>query len=144
MIEKDTVRLLRECDAGIRMGVDSINEVLDKVKGDALRDTLTRCREEHESLGDEVRSLLDEYRDEGKKPNPMARSVSWIKTNVEIAMDRSDETIASLMTDGCNMGVKSLSRYLNQYAAADERSKSIAKRLISLESDAAISLRSNL
>lgn len=144
MIEKDTVRLLRECDAGIRMGVDSINEVIDKVKGDALRDTLTRCREEHESLGDEVRSLLDEYRDEGKKPNPMARSVSWIKTNVEIAMDRSDETIASLMTDGCNMGVKSLSRYLNQYAAADERSKSIAKRLISLESDAAISLRSNL
>ncbi len=144
MIEKDTVRLLRECDAGIRMGVDSINEVLDKVKGDALRDVLTRCREEHESLGDEVRSLLDEYRDEGKKPNPMARSMSWIKTNVEIAMDRSDETIASLMTDGCNMGVKSLSRYLNQYAAADERSKSIAKRLISLESDAAISLRSNL
>lgn len=144
MIEKDTVRLLRECDAGIRMGVDSINEVIDKVKGDALRDTLTRCREEHESLGDEVRSLLDEYRDEGKKPNPMARSMSWIKTNVEIAMDRSDETIASLMTDGCNMGVKSLSRYLNQYAAADERSKSIAKRLISLESDAAISLRSNL
>ena len=144
MIENDTVRLLRECDAGIRMGVDSINEVIDKVKGDALRDTLTRCREEHESLGDEVRSLLDEYRDEGKKPNPMARSVSWIKTNVEIAMDRSDETIASLMTDGCNMGVKSLSRYLNQYAAADERSKSIAKRLISLESDAAISLRSNL
>ncbi len=144
MIEKDTVRLLRECDAGIRMGVDSINEVIDKVKGDALRDVLTRCREEHESLGDEVRSLLDEYRDEGKKPNPMARSVSWIKTNVEIAMDRSDETIASLMTDGCNMGVKSLSRYLNRYAAADERSKSIAKRLISLESDAAISLRSNL
>ena len=144
MIEKDTVRLLRECDAGIRMGVDSINEVIDKVKGDALRDTLTRCREEHESLGDEVRSLLDEYRDEGKKPNPLARSASWIKTNVEIAMDRSDETIASLMTDGCNMGVKSLSRYLNQYAAADERSKSIAKRLISLESDAAISLRSNL
>ena len=144
MIENDTVRLLRECDAGIRMGVDSINEVIDKVKGDGLRDTLTRCREQHESLGDEVRGLLDEYRDGGKKPNPIARTVSWIKTNVEMTMDRSDETIAALMTDGCNMGVKSLSRYLNQYAAADERSKSIAKRLISLESDAAVSLRSEL
>ena len=144
MIENDTVRLLRECDAGIRMGVDSINEVIDKVKGDGLRDTLTRCREQHESLGDEVRGLLDEYRDGGKKPNPIARTVSWIKTNVEMTMDRSDETIAALMTDGCNMGVKSLSRYLNQYAAADEQSKSIAKRLISIESDAAESLRSNL
>lgn len=144
MIENDTVRLLRECDAGIRMGVDSIKLVIDKVKGDGLRDTLTRCREQHESLGDEVRGLLDEYRDGGKKPNPIARSVSWIKTNVEMTMDRSDETIAALMTDGCNMGVKSLSRYLNQYAAADEQSKSIAKRLISIESDAAESLRSNL
>ena len=144
MIENDTVRLLRECNAGIRMGVDSINEVIDKVKGDALRDALTRCREEHESLGDEVRGLLDEYHDGGKKPNPVARSMSWIKTNVEIAMDHSDETIAALMTDGCNMGVKSLSRYLNQYAAADEPSKSNAKRLISLDSDAAVSLRSEL
>ena len=144
MIENDTVRLLRECDAGLRMGVDSINEVIDKVKGDSLRDTLTRCREEHESLGNEVQGLLDEYRDGGKKPNPIAKSMSWIKTNVEIAMDRSDETIASLMTDGCNMGVKSLSRYLNQYAAADERSKSVARRLIDLESDTAVSMRGEL
>ena len=144
MIENDTVRLLRECDAGIRMGVDSINEVIDKVKGASLRDTLTHCREEHESLGNEVQGLLDEYHDGGKKPNPIAKSMSWIKTNVEIAMDRSDETIASLMTDGCNMGVKSLSRYLNQYAAADERSKSVARRLIALESDTAVSMRGEL
>ena len=144
MIEKDTVRLLRECDAGIRMGVDSINEVIDKVKGDSLRETLLRCREDHESHADELRGMLDECHDEGKKPNPVAKSMSWIKTNVEMTFDRSDETIASLMTDGCNMGVKSLSRYLNQYAAADEKSKSLAKRLIDVESNAAISMRGEL
>lgn len=144
MNENDTVRLLRECDAGIKMGVDSINEVIDKVKGEALRTTLSRCREEHETLGDEVRELLDEHRDGGKNPNPVAKSMSWIKTNVEIAMDRSDETIASLMTDGCNMGVKSLSRYLNQYPAADEKSRSLAERLIALEADTAASMRAEL
>ena len=144
MKENDTVRLLRECDAGIKMGVDSINEVIDKVKGDALRETLIRCREEHETLGDEVRSLLDECRDGGKNPNPVAKSMSWIKTNVEIAMDRSDETIASLMTDGCNMGVKSLSRYLNRYSEADEKSRSLAERLIAIEADTAASMRAEL
>ena len=144
MIENDTVRLLRECDAGIRMGVESINEVIDKVKGDSLRETLLRCREEHENLGDEVREMLDECRDAGKKPNPVARSMSWIKTNVEMTFDRSDETIAALMTDGCNMGVKSLSRYLNQYTAADERSRSLARRLIEVESNAAVSMRAEL
>ena len=79
MIENDTVRLLRECDAGIRMGVDSINEVIDKVKGDSLRETLLRCREDHESLADELRGMLDECHDGGKKPNPVAKSMSWIK-----------------------------------------------------------------
>ena len=48
-------------------------------------------------------------------------------------MDSSDAAIADIITDGCNMGVKSLNRYLNQYKAADERSKDITKRLINLE-----------
>ena len=45
------------------------------------------------------------------------------------------------MTDGCNMGVKSLSRYLNQYAAADEVSKDITKRRIKLEEQLAVDMR---
>ena len=45
------------------------------------------------------------------------------------------------MTDGCNMGVKSLSKYLNQYKAADEKSKALAKRLIRLEEQLAVDIR---
>ena len=63
----------------------------------------------------------------------MAKGMSWMKTNVKLVINESDETIADLMTDGCNMGVKSLSKYLNQYKAADEKSKDITKRLIKLE-----------
>ena len=71
----------------------------------------------------------------------MAQSMSWIKTNVKLAMEDTDATVADLMTDGCNMGVKSLSRYLNQYKAADEQSKNIAKRLIELEEGLAVNMR---
>ena len=133
MIEQDTVRLLRECDAGIKMGAASIEEVLDDVESDKLEQLLTDCKDEHEKLKDEIRIYLDKYQDEGKNPNPMAKGMSWIKTNAMLAMDRSDATVADLMTDGCNMGVKSLSKYLNQYAAADESSKDITKRLINIE-----------
>ena len=59
-------------------------------------------------------------------------------------MHDSDHTVADLMTDGCNMGVKSLSRYLNQYRAADEKSKDIAKRLIHLEDQLATDMRAYL
>ena len=144
MIEQDTIKLLRECDAGVKMGVSSIDDVLDYVQADRLKNQLTSCRAEHCKLEKEIRSELDRFHDDGKDPNPMAKSMSWIKTNMKLGMDESDATIADLMTDGCNMGVKSLNKYLNQYEAADEVSKDIAKRLINLEEALAVDIRSFL
>ena len=67
-----------------------------------------------------------------------------MKTNMKLGMDYSDQTIADLMTDGCNMGVKTLHKYLNQYEAADERSKDIAKKLINLEETLTLDIRQYL
>lgn len=144
MIEQDTIRLLRECDAGIKMGVSSIEEVLPYVDSAELEKLLTKCKEEHAKLDSELQEQLDRFKDDGKEPNPMAKGMSWLKTNVMLAMKESDNTIADLMTDGCNMGVKSLSKYLNQYAAADEFSKDIAKKLIALEAKLAEDMRAFL
>ena len=141
MIENDTVKLLRECDAGVKMGTKSIDDVIDYVKSSDLKDKLTKCKQEHNKLGEEIEELLNKYHDDGKNPNPIATGMSWIKTNVKLAMHESDRTIADLMTDGCNMGVKSLNKYLNQYEAADEVSKDITKRLINLEEKLAIDIR---
>lgn len=133
MIEQDTIRLLRECDAGVKMGITSIDDVLDHVENGDLHKKLDSCRQEHDTLQREIQELLGKYKDDGKNPNPIAKGMSWIKTNMKLGMEASDATIADLMTDGCNMGVKSLNKYLNQYEAADEVSKDIAKRLIHLE-----------
>ena len=67
-----------------------------------------------------------------------------MKTNLKLSMEDTDATIACLMTDGCNMGVKSLNQYLNQYKAADEVSKDITKRLINLEEQLTHDIRSYL
>ncbi|MBQ3514576.1 MAG: hypothetical protein IJA32_12410 [Lachnospiraceae bacterium] len=141
MIEQDTIKLLRECDAGIKMGVSSIDDVLGYVHDKTFRNCLTKCKNSHIKLKEEIQTLLDQYHDEGKNPNPMAKSMSWIKTNVKLVMNESDETIADLMTDGCNMGVKSLHKYLNQYKAANEKAKDITKRLINLEEKLTIDIR---
>ena len=144
MIESDTIKLLRECDAGIKMGVSSIDEVMPHVKSENFYSALNKCKDEHKRLEDETVELLNRYEDKGKNPNPMAKGMSWIKTNMMLAMKESDATISDIMTDGCNMGVKSLSKYLNKYAAADEKSKDIAKRLIFLEENLAKDIRGYL
>ena len=133
MIEQDTIKLLRECDAGIKMGTESIDDVLEYVHDGEFKNHLSRCKDEHRALGKELEGMLDMYGDDGKEPNMMAKGMSYLKTNVKLSYDNSDHMIADLMTDGCNMGVKSLNKYLNKYKAADEKSKDITKRLIRLE-----------
>jgi hypothetical protein len=141
MVESDTIKLLRECDSGVKMGVSSIDEVMDHVKSEGLRQSLRACKQEHEGLDREIQGLLSDYEDEGKAPSPVAKAMSHVKTEWKLANHNTDATVADLMTDGCNMGVKSLSRYLNQYKAADEMSKDIAKRLIHLEEQLAVDIR---
>jgi len=133
MINSDTIKLLRECDAGIKMGVASIDDVIEYVNDENFRQVLAKSKEEHNKLKAEIQTLLEQYHDDGKDPNPIAQGMSWLKTNVKLMMKESDKTIADLMTDGCDMGVKSLRKYLNQYQAAEEKAKDITKKLINLE-----------
>ena len=141
MIEQDTIKLLRECDAGVKMGISSIEDVLDNVKSSKLEKLLTDCKNEHDKLDREIDQLLNKYDDDGKEPAAIAKGMSWMKTNVKLALEDSDATVAELMTDGCNMGVKSLNKYLNKYEGADEVSKDITKRLINLEEKLAVDIR---
>lgn len=129
----DTINLLRECNAGIKMGDNAINQVLPHAKSAELRRTLESCRNTHAALGDETHALLLQHRADTKEPHAIARAMSSVKICATMMMKESDKSIADVMTDGCDMGIKSLSRYLNKYKSADPEAKNIAKRLIASE-----------
>ena len=141
MVEQDTIKLLRECDAGVKMGISSIDDVLSYVREETFKKRLSDCKHEHEELDREIQDQLTKFHDDGKDPAPIAKGMSWMKTNMKLSMHHSDKTVADLMTDGCNMGVKSLSGYLTQYKAASEKSKDIAKKLIAIESELGENMR---
>lgn len=144
MENKDTINLLKECDAGTKMGVSAIDEVLDSVQATELSRLLLESKAHHQKLGNEIHSLLIEYGSEEKDPNIMAKGMSWFKTNMKLQMDKSDQTVAELITDGCNMGVKSLNEYLNQYQSANDKVRDICKRLIRIEDELCKELRGYL
>ena len=131
----DTVKLLKECDAGTKMAVSSIDEVLENVTDSELKNLLQESKNHHEKLENEICELLDSHGAGEKDPNPIAKGMSWMKTNMRMIMDNSDHTVADLITDGCNMGVKTLNRYLNEYENADSKSKQICGKLISIEEE---------
>ena len=143
-MEKDTVKLLEACNEGIKMGVDSIAEVIDRVEDDTLRKRLEKSKEEHQQLGSETHAYLNRCGRPTDSPNPIAQSMSFIKTEVKLAADCSDKTIAGLMTDGCNMGIKSLSEIKNRYPEADGKAVELTNRVIRMEETLAQDLRSYL
>lgn len=132
-MQDDTIKLLRECNAGIKMGVSTLDEVLEHVQDEKLKNLLAKSKETHTELGNMTHAYLNEYHDDGKEPAMMAKVMSWVKTNVKLGGDDSDSAAADLVTEGCNMGIKSLYQYLNQYPAADEKIKKLAKDVAKAE-----------
>ena len=112
MTNKDTLCLLKECDSGTKMAVSSIDEILDKAEDSKLKQLLSETKNHHEKLGNEIHALLIQQGSKDQEPTPMAKGMSWLKTNMKMGMDKSDATIADLMTDGCNMGRQQSQRYL--------------------------------
>ncbi len=143
-MNEDTINLLRECNSGIKMGIESINNVMPYVKSDELRSVLDACKDKHAVLGDETHKALINADESTKNAHPVAQVMSDMKIRATITLKKSDNTVADVMTDGCNMGIKSIYKYLNQYSGADDKSKSIANRLISAEQELRTDLRSYL
>ena len=131
----DSIKLLKECDAGIKMAISSIDEIMDYVESNDLKEILITTRKHHAEDGNKINTYLHEFNASDKDPNPMAKGMSWFKINMQMKTGGDDHNVASLMTDGCNMGIKSLNKYLNQYKAADKKIVTIAERIISSEED---------
>ncbi len=141
MNQTDTIHLLGQCQSGVQMAVSAINEVLPVVEDLQLRQELTNCKQQHEQLGQQARALLTQLHQPEQSPSPVALGISWLKTNVKLAVMPGDHSVADLVTDGLNMGVKSLTKCRNRYTGASESAKQIAHDLISSELSLTQSLR---
>ena len=129
----DTIKLLRECNAGIKMGTDAFKKVLPRVKSQDLKRKIESANDRHCELGDLTHSMLTDLGADTKPPHAIASIMSDAKITLQLMMNESDKQVASLMTDGCNMGIKSLSHYLNKYDKASAESKRLAGELIESE-----------
>lgn len=143
-MNEDTINLLRECNSGIKMVIESINNVMPYVKSEELKSVLNACKDKHAVLGDETHKALINADESTKNAHPVVQVMSDMKIRATVTLKKSDNTVADVMTDGCNMGIKSIYKYLNQFASADDNSKSIANRLISAEQELRTDLREYL
>ena len=140
-VSQDTVELLKECDAGCKMAIDSMEQISKYVSDDKLQTIIQKYNDSHIKLEEEIHRLLNNIGEEDKEPNPIAKASSWIQSEVKMMMNCDSKQAANLLTDGCNMGVKSLCEYKNQYKAADDKSVKICEKLCDIETKMAYELQ---
>ena len=140
-VSQDTVELLKECDAGCKMAIDSMEQISKYVSDDKLKTIIQKYNGEHIRLEEDIHRLLNNIGEEGKEPTPIAKASSWLQSEVKMMMNCDAKQAAHLLTDGCNMGVKQLCEYKNAYKAADEKSVKLCEKLCDLENKMAYELQ---
>lgn len=143
-MDSNTTKLLRECNAGIKMGENALNLVMEYVKNKELRDVLDEAKDAHAILGDETHRMLIRARETTKPPHKLAEKMSEMKIKVALSMNGSAASAAGLITDGCNMGAKSISHYLNKYPTVEMNARHLAHRIIAIEDELRDKLRAYL
>lgn len=140
-MHEDTIQLLEDCTAGINMALSTIDGLLPEVRDLTLRQKLRQSKQEHQALRRQTVTLLHQYGAREKLPAPMAKGMAWLKTNTRMALRGDDTTAAYLVADGCDMGIKALSRSRNRCCAASQSAIDLAQQLIRCEEDLSAGLR---
>lgn len=134
-MNQDTIALLKECSSGCKMAQKSVKHVQEYTNSEKLNSLLQAYAEKHMQLDKEIAVLLSKYDKEESEPKIMAVAGAWMNVEVKMAMHQEDRQVAKLMMDGCNMGIQSVSEYVNKYPAASQESRNLAKQLIKVEED---------
>ena len=132
-MEEHTVDLLRECDSGCAMAAESLEQIRDFVSDQGLWNEITASYEKHQDLDLRIKKTLSAMEEQGKEPGKMASAWSWMSTEMRMMAKGGDKEAASIVTDGCNMGIKTICGYKNQYSGASKAAMELADELTGME-----------
>lgn len=125
--------ILNELNKGIKMGMDSISNVSEKVQDDRFKQDLKYQYDEYNKILNEVNDELTKFDDFPKEINPMQKAMSWMGVEMNTMMDKSNSKIAELMIQGTNMGIIEGVKLLNQNPDADEEVKNVLNKFIKFQ-----------
>ncbi|WP_297195648.1 hypothetical protein [uncultured Campylobacter sp.] len=74
--------ILNELNKGIKMGMDSISNVSEKVQDDRFKQDLKYQYDEYNKILNEVNTELTRFDDFPKELNPMQKAMGWMGVEI--------------------------------------------------------------
>lgn len=134
-MSEDTLKLLQECNSGCKMALNSLDQVLEYIQDDELKNLVDEYTDRHDKLEVRCTELLSEHGLCDQEPGTMAKAFSWMNAEVKLMLNDDNHHIAAILMDGCNMGIQSISEQQHKYPSADKNVMDIAHDLVKCEED---------
>ena len=132
-MNQDTIELLSQINAGCKMAVDSMEQVQKSVDDVKLKDIIKKYNDAHIKMEDTTHRILNNAGVPDREPGIVAKTFAAMQAKTKLLMKNEVHEAADILTDGCNMGIKSLSEYRNRCKAADEKSIDLCQKLCDIE-----------
>ena len=125
--------ILNQVNQGIKMGMDSISNVSEKVQDSRLKDELLFQYDKYNEILNEVNDELTNYDDFPKDLNPMQKAMGWMGVEMNTLTDKSNSKIAELMIQGTNMGIIEGVKLLNHNPDTEQHIKDILNKFLDFQ-----------
>lgn len=136
--------ILNEINKGIKMGMDSISTVAEKVQDDTFKKELKFQYDKYNEILNKVNDELDNYDDFPKELNPMQKAMGWMSVQMNTMDDKSNSKISEMMLQGMNMGIIEGVKLLNHNPDTDKNVKSILQEFIQFQENSVEQLKKYL
>lgn len=97
--------ILNQINTGIKMGMDSISNISEKVSDENLKNDLLFQYDKYNEILNRVNSELKNYDDFPKELPPMQKTMGYIEIQMSTLNDSSNSHIAEMLIKGTNMGI---------------------------------------
>lgn len=125
--------ILNEINKGIKMGMDSISSIAEKVTDDQLKDDLQSEYNQYNAILNDVNAELGKYEEFPKELNPAQKMMGWFDIQMSTLTDNSDSKIAEMLIKGTNMGIIEGVKLLNNNPETTTEIKNILTNFIQFQ-----------
>lgn len=125
--------ILNEINKGIKMGMDSISSIAEKVTDDKLKDDLQSEYNQYNEILNDVNAELGKYEEFPKELNPAQKMMGWFDIQISTMTDDSDSKIAEMLIKGTNMGIIEGVKLLNHNPETTDNIKNILNHFIQFQ-----------
>lgn len=143
-MEDTTQYILNEVNKGIKMGMDSISTISEKVQSQDLKNDLEFQYNKYNEILNQVNNELSKFGEFPKELNPMQKAMGWMAIEWNTMNDKSDSKISEMMLQGTNMGIIEGVKLLNNNPDAPKQTKNILNEFIKFQENTVEQLKKYL